>query len=103
MPAAIRPHDVASYIEQLQEEVAAPSVTQQLAAVRMQKPSSGRYQPAAGRGQRRLFGENHSGNDNFWARELISLGHEVRIIPPGWRCRCRSDSPQKRRLNIPQV
>jgi site-specific recombinase XerC len=31
----IRPHDVATYIEQLQNEVAAPSVKQQLAAVRM--------------------------------------------------------------------
>jgi hypothetical protein len=35
MPAAIRPHDVATYIEQLQTEVSAPSVKQQLAAVRM--------------------------------------------------------------------
>jgi hypothetical protein len=35
MPAAIRPHDVATYIEQLQDEVSAPSVKQQLAAVRM--------------------------------------------------------------------
>ena len=35
MPAAIRPHDVATYIEQLQNEVSAPSVKQQLAAVRM--------------------------------------------------------------------
>jgi site-specific recombinase XerD len=34
-PAAIRPHDVATYIEQLQNEVSAPSVKQQLAAVRM--------------------------------------------------------------------
>ena len=34
-PAAIRPHDVATYIEQLQNEVVAPSVKQQLAAVRM--------------------------------------------------------------------
>ena len=33
--AAIRPHDVATYIEQLQDEVSAPSVKQQLAAVRM--------------------------------------------------------------------
>jgi site-specific recombinase XerD len=35
MPAAIRPHDVAIYIEQLQTAVSAPSVKQQLAAVRM--------------------------------------------------------------------
>jgi site-specific recombinase XerD len=35
MPAAIRPHDVALYIEQLQTEVSTPSVKQQLAAVRM--------------------------------------------------------------------
>jgi site-specific recombinase XerD len=35
MDAAIRPHDVATYIEQLQNEVSAPSVKQQLAAVRM--------------------------------------------------------------------
>ena len=35
MPAAIRPHYVATYIEQLQKEIAAPSVKQQLAAVRM--------------------------------------------------------------------
>ena len=35
VPAAIRPHDVATYIEQLQNEVSAPSVKQQLAAVRM--------------------------------------------------------------------
>jgi site-specific recombinase XerD len=34
-PAAIRPHDVATYIEQLQTEVSAPSVKQQLAAIRM--------------------------------------------------------------------
>jgi len=34
-PAAIRPHDVATYIEQLQNEVSAPSVKQQLAAIRM--------------------------------------------------------------------
>ena len=34
-PAAIRPHDVATYVEQLQDEVSAPSVKQQLAAVRM--------------------------------------------------------------------
>jgi site-specific recombinase XerD len=33
--AAIRPHDVATYIEQLQTEASAPSVKQQLAAVRM--------------------------------------------------------------------
>ena len=35
VPAAIRPHDVATYIEQLQNEVSAPSVKQQLPAVRM--------------------------------------------------------------------
>jgi site-specific recombinase XerD len=35
MPAAIRPHDVATYIEELQAAVQAPSVKQQLAAVRM--------------------------------------------------------------------
>src|SRR5277367_5517667 len=34
-PAAIRPHDVATYIEQLQNAVSAPSVKQQLAAIRM--------------------------------------------------------------------
>jgi site-specific recombinase XerD len=34
-PAAIRPHDVATYIEQLQNEVSAPAVKQQLAAIRM--------------------------------------------------------------------
>jgi site-specific recombinase XerD len=34
-PAAIRPHDVATYIEELQFEVSAPSVKQQLAAIRM--------------------------------------------------------------------
>ena len=34
-PAAIRPLDVAAYIEQLQDAVSAPSVKQQLAAVRM--------------------------------------------------------------------
>jgi site-specific recombinase XerD len=34
-PAAIRPHDVATYIEKLQNEVSAPSVKQQLAAIRM--------------------------------------------------------------------
>jgi hypothetical protein len=34
-PASIRPHDVATYIEQLQIEVSAPSVKQQLAAIRM--------------------------------------------------------------------
>ena len=33
--AAIRPHDVATYIEQLQRRGAAPSVKQQLAAIRM--------------------------------------------------------------------
>jgi site-specific recombinase XerD len=33
--AAIRPHDVATYIEQLQAAVQAPSVKQQLAAIRM--------------------------------------------------------------------
>jgi site-specific recombinase XerD len=33
--AAIRPHDVATYIEQLQTQASAPSVKQQLAAVRM--------------------------------------------------------------------
>src|SRR4051794_1094162 len=33
--AAIRPHDVATYIEELQHRVSAPSVKQQLAAVRM--------------------------------------------------------------------
>src|SRR5215831_7748827 len=32
---SIRPHDVATYIEQLQDAVSAPSVKQQLAAVRM--------------------------------------------------------------------
>jgi site-specific recombinase XerD len=35
LPAAIRPHDVATYIEELQHQVSAPSVKQQLAAVRM--------------------------------------------------------------------
>jgi hypothetical protein len=34
-PAVIRPHDVATYVEQLQNEVSAPSVEQQLASVRM--------------------------------------------------------------------
>src|SRR5216683_788375 len=34
-PAAIRPHDVATYTEQLQTKVSAPSVKQQLAAIRM--------------------------------------------------------------------
>ena len=34
-PTAIRPHDVATYIEELQFEVSAPSVKQQLAAIRM--------------------------------------------------------------------
>jgi hypothetical protein len=34
-PAAIRAHDVATYIEELQIEVSAPSVKQQLAAIRM--------------------------------------------------------------------
>jgi site-specific recombinase XerD len=34
-PTAIRPHDVATYIEELQIEVSAPSVKQQLAAIRM--------------------------------------------------------------------
>src|SRR3954464_9563940 len=34
-PAAIRPHDVGTYIEQLQTQVSAPSVKQQLAAIRM--------------------------------------------------------------------
>jgi site-specific recombinase XerD len=35
MPATIRPHDVATYIEELQIEVSAPSVKQQLAAIRV--------------------------------------------------------------------
>src|SRR6201996_8507757 len=35
MPVAIRPHDVATYIEELQHQVSAPSVKQQLAAIRM--------------------------------------------------------------------
>ena len=34
-PAAIRPHDVATYIEELQHQVSAPTVKQQLAAMRM--------------------------------------------------------------------
>ena len=34
-PTATRPHDVATYIEQLQIDVSAPSVKQQLAAIRM--------------------------------------------------------------------
>ena len=34
-PPAIRPHDVAVYIEALQARVSAPSVKQQLAAIRM--------------------------------------------------------------------
>src|SRR4051794_13690679 len=34
-PATIRPHDVGTYIEQLQTKVSAPSVKQQLAAIRM--------------------------------------------------------------------
>src|SRR3954464_6338328 len=34
-PATIRPHDVGTYIEQLQSKVSAPSVKQQLAAIRM--------------------------------------------------------------------
>src|SRR3954453_9906915 len=34
-PATIRPHDVGTYIEQLQLAVSAPSVKQQLAAIRM--------------------------------------------------------------------
>ena len=33
--SAIRPHDVATYVEQLQTQASAPSVKQQLAAVRM--------------------------------------------------------------------
>jgi site-specific recombinase XerD len=35
MPSVIWPHDVATYIEELQLEVSAPSVKQQLAAIRM--------------------------------------------------------------------
>jgi site-specific recombinase XerD len=35
VPVTTRPHDVATYIEQLQNEVSAPSVKQQLAAIRM--------------------------------------------------------------------
>src|SRR5215218_3152462 len=35
MPVTIRPHDVGTYIEQLQHQVSAPSVKQQLAAIRM--------------------------------------------------------------------
>jgi hypothetical protein len=35
VPAAIRTHDAATYIEQLQNQVSAPSVKQQLAAIRM--------------------------------------------------------------------
>ena len=35
LPAAIRPHHVAAYIEELQHQVSAPSVKQQLAAIRM--------------------------------------------------------------------
>src|SRR3954470_18845912 len=34
-PTTIRPHDVGTYIEQLQAKVSAPSVKQQLAAIRM--------------------------------------------------------------------
>jgi site-specific recombinase XerD len=34
-PPGIRPHDVATYVEELQIEVSAPSVKQQLAAIRM--------------------------------------------------------------------
>src|SRR5215475_9947277 len=34
-PSTIRPHDVGTYIEELQIEVSAPSVKQQLAAIRM--------------------------------------------------------------------
>jgi site-specific recombinase XerD len=34
-PAAIRPHDVATYIEEIQAAMQAPSVKQQLAAIRM--------------------------------------------------------------------
>src|SRR3954471_13229373 len=34
-PTTIRPHDVGTYIEQLQQQVSAPSVKQQLAAIRM--------------------------------------------------------------------
>lgn len=34
-PASIRPHDVATYIEQLHNAVAAPSVKEQLAAIRI--------------------------------------------------------------------
>jgi hypothetical protein len=35
MAATIRPHDVGTYVEQLQAKVSAPSVKQQLAAIRM--------------------------------------------------------------------
>jgi site-specific recombinase XerD len=35
MPAVIRPHNVAEYIEELQHQISAPSVKQQLAAIRM--------------------------------------------------------------------
>jgi transposase len=31
-----------------------------------------------------LIGMEACGTAHFWARELISLGHEVRIIPPGY-------------------
>src|SRR5213080_2017826 len=34
-PSTIRPHDVGTYIEQLQTKVSSPSVKQQLAAIRM--------------------------------------------------------------------
>jgi site-specific recombinase XerD len=35
VPAGIGPHDVTTYIKELQLEVSAPSVKQQLAAIRM--------------------------------------------------------------------
>ena len=46
-----------------------------------------------------LVGMEACGTSHYWARELIGLGHEVRLMPPGLRdalCEARQDRCRRR-------
>jgi Phage integrase, N-terminal SAM-like domain len=81
VPAAIRPHDVAIYVEELQLEVSAPSVKQQLAAIRIATVEGPQVTL-----QRSLVGLSLAG----LASKPRFITHRVRIVRlRSWTLGCR--------------